>query len=240
MPNIPYSLKISILDNFSKKPKFKKNLSNFEFYAGRVFNWYHSHFSTMNISIGQNCLDKKPIWVYIPFPGKWGQNQKERNAYRLRILEKIWQSRTIVKAKIIKISFFMSQNFKLNWKIVEHCRKNRTLIVSKQITAFCWITILQCSSWTCLLTVSEQNYISFDPDKKAVIKCWDTKSDWLKKLLKLTEFFKIGQKFHSGRTSRRTTKGRKTEILNPQPRWRNRPRILWDKRIMHAQIFAQA
>ena len=65
MPNMPCSLKPSIHNNSSKKKEIKKNLLSFEFYAVRAFKWFHSLFSTMNISIGQNCLNKKNPFEYI-------------------------------------------------------------------------------------------------------------------------------------------------------------------------------
>ena len=57
-PSTPCSHETLNLDNSSKNTKFQKNF-NFEFYSGLAFYWYHSHFFTMNISIGQNCLNKK-------------------------------------------------------------------------------------------------------------------------------------------------------------------------------------
>ena len=69
MPNISCSHKTSILDNSSTKTKFKKNLFSFKFYARWAFQWYQSHFSTMNISVGQNCLNKtKPFEYIVPPP----------------------------------------------------------------------------------------------------------------------------------------------------------------------------
>ena len=42
-----------------------------------LFDDTHSQFSTMNISIGQNWLNKKKtIWVYSSSPHKWDRNNK--------------------------------------------------------------------------------------------------------------------------------------------------------------------
>ena len=70
MPIIPISHKTLILINSSKKCKIqKKNLFNFEFYTGRAFYWCHSHSSTMNVSIDQNCLNQKnPVEYIVPPP----------------------------------------------------------------------------------------------------------------------------------------------------------------------------
>ena len=46
------------------RKRHSKHLFNSMFYAGRAFKWYHSQLYTMNISIGQNCLNKRPSWVY--------------------------------------------------------------------------------------------------------------------------------------------------------------------------------
>ena len=58
-PNILCSHETLDLNNSSKKLKFQKNLFNFEFYAGGAFECYHSHFSMMNVAVGQNCRNKK-------------------------------------------------------------------------------------------------------------------------------------------------------------------------------------
>ena len=51
-----------------KKNEIQKIFFSFEFLAGWAFYWYHSLFSTMNISIGQNCLNKKNPFEYIVPP----------------------------------------------------------------------------------------------------------------------------------------------------------------------------
>ena len=64
--------------NFSEKLSINpckernlKNLFNSMFYAGRALRCYHYQLSTMNISIGESCLNKKkPIWVYSSSPLK--------------------------------------------------------------------------------------------------------------------------------------------------------------------------
>ena len=66
MSNIPRPHKTFNLDKTSKKKRnSKKNIFNFEFYAGRGFKWYH-YFSTMNKYIDRSKLTeqkKNPIWV---------------------------------------------------------------------------------------------------------------------------------------------------------------------------------
>ena len=76
MPSIPCSHKTSIINNSSQKIESQKNLFNFEFYAGRAFQWYHSHFSTMNISIGRICRNKKNPFEYIVPPPASGVGTK--------------------------------------------------------------------------------------------------------------------------------------------------------------------
>ena len=66
MPNITCPHKILNLNKSSKNIKFKKKYS--EFYDGRTFSGYHSHFLAMNISISQTCLTKKTSLVYSASP----------------------------------------------------------------------------------------------------------------------------------------------------------------------------
>ena len=53
------------------KNENQKIFLNSRFYSGQAFLWYQSQLSTMNISIGQNWLNKKkPSWVYSSSPLK--------------------------------------------------------------------------------------------------------------------------------------------------------------------------
>ena len=66
------------LDNSLEKPKISEKCSILIFYVGRVFYWYHSQFTTMTISIGQNCPNKKNPVEYIVLhpPTKGGVGTK--------------------------------------------------------------------------------------------------------------------------------------------------------------------
>ena len=78
-PSVRIHMKLQTSITPRKKTKFKKKLFNFKLYAGRAFLWYHSHFPTRKISIGQN-------WTKKPFEHMWGRNNKKKMSAFLVVL----------------------------------------------------------------------------------------------------------------------------------------------------------